>query len=859
MRQGASMTTAIPELLAPAGNPAMLHAAVTAGADAVYLGMGEFNARRNADNFSAQTLAEACDYAHLRGVRIYVAMNTIILPGELESAVDAARQCARLGADAFIVQDLGLLSALRRALPDVRIHASTQMSIHSADGVAALAQLGVARVTLARELSLAEIADLCAQAWALGVEVETFVHGALCVCYSGQCLMSSMIGGRSANRGLCAQACRLPYELVDRRDPDRKLKAPGEHLLSPKDLCAIDRLAELRAAGVASLKIEGRMKSAEYVHRVVSVYREALDALRPPAACRPESPDACRPESPDASRRPAAPDARQRLESVFSRGFTEAYLDGESGNAIMSYQRPNNRGQFVGRVKQVRDDELLVTTDLDVREGDLVEVWTSRTNLAIPVGAAVERRGKTVAVPLDALGKDAKIGHIHSNDRVFRVRSADAAFVDDDREPRVPVSGRVRLRKGEPLTVEFWSDENPSVVERAEGVIVEAARTKAVTADEVRLHVDRLGQTPFVLSGLAVEADEDAGIGFSQIHRVRAEALGRLQEALLDAYDAARDAAGDASAAADVANTGKALPGRSGASQAAESSPPNDDALRRQPATPAVCVLATNPDCARAAKRAGADRVYVPALNYRRGQAVWAGCLGDDAVQAGYPKHCTLVMPSVLHDDDEDVWRYVQPGDTVLVESLAALYHAVDIGAVPEIGPLLPVTNPSAVDVVDAFGAVRVWLSPELNLAQISDLGAARPQARFGLKVVGAQELMVTEHCALMALGSCARQCSSCSRRRVPYALRDRKGYDFPVLTDANGRTHVYNGVELDNAPSLSALRGSGVDAFMIDGTLMTPEQLAQATGRVVSALASGQDAPKQAGKTTGHLHRGVL
>ena len=265
------------ELLAPAGNMAALHAAVAGGADAVYLGLETFNARRGADNFTLETLREACDFAHLRGVSVYVTMNTIILPDEVGEALECVRQAYRAGADGFIVQDIGLAAEISRTLPEASLHLSTQMNTHNLAGVRAAARLGAERITLAREVSLDEIALLCAAAAEEGMEVEVFAHGALCVCYSGQCFMSSMIGGRSANRGMCAQACRLPYELQNKA-LQKSLPSPGDHLLSPQDLCTVDRVDDLVAAGVASLKIEGRMKSPEYVFAVTSVYRKALDA-----------------------------------------------------------------------------------------------------------------------------------------------------------------------------------------------------------------------------------------------------------------------------------------------------------------------------------------------------------------------------------------------------------------------------------------------------------------------------------------------------------------------------------------------------------------------------------------------------
>ena len=278
------------ELLAPAGNMTCLHAAVRAGADAVYLGAGQFNARNSADNFGLDELREACDYAHLRGVKIYLTLNTVVLPSELPDAMELARQAYRAGVDAFIVQDPGIASEIVRTIRGARLHISTQMNTHDVDGLRAVAKLGAKRVTLARELSLEEIAVLSAAAAELGMEVETFGHGAICVCYSGQCFMSSMIGGRSANRGRCAQACRLPYTLHNRALKNKTLPAPGEHLLSPKDLCTAEILPELIEAGVSSLKIEGRMKSPEYVSAVVGVYRKLIDRTLEWLAANPKPP-----------------------------------------------------------------------------------------------------------------------------------------------------------------------------------------------------------------------------------------------------------------------------------------------------------------------------------------------------------------------------------------------------------------------------------------------------------------------------------------------------------------------------------------------------------------------------------------
>ena len=805
------------ELLAPAGDMACLHAAVRAGADAVYLGAQEFNARRGAGNFALDDLQDACHYAHLRGVRIYLTVNTVVLDAEMPAALELVRQAYRRGVDAFIVQDLGLARELRRVLPEAELHVSTQMNIHNVAGLAVAAKIGAKRVTLARELALGELAQLAEAARSLGMEVEVFGHGALCICYSGQCLMSSLVGGRSANRGRCAQACRLPYELHNKavRKP---LNAPGEHLLSPKDLCTIDMLPQLVEAGVASLKVEGRMKSPEYVSAVVGVYRQVLNRVLD-----------------GAGRQDATHDERRVLAEAFSRGFTEAYLVGETGNDMMSYQRPNNRGVLVGRVDSARDGVVSVQVEREVNPGDVLEFWTARGHFAYTVQDAdiAGKRRLRIAAPLKKVGK---------GDRVFRVREAAAAYVDDALEPRVPVTGQVRLRIGQPLLVSFTAPDG--IVASFEGDVVEPARTKPVSADDVRDHVDRMGSTSFALAGsdaLAVELDEGVGIGFSQLHKARAAALASLEESL--------------------------------APQELRRLPRAADKPRPEPVHPRgceVCVLAANPSCARAAKRAGADAVYVHALNYKRGTAVVGGQVSPTVEQAGYPNRAVLALPTIAHDAVEgtrearfgfDAMDAVRAGKPVLADNIGQLLEAVAAGAEAEAGPHIPALNRFALDELADLGVRRVWLSPELSMGQISQVSQNKPVS-LGLYVSGAAELMVTEHCLLMSQGPCNRNCAECVRRKSPHFLKDRKGFEMPVVTDCCGRSHLYNAVSLDLTHLMPDLLAAGVDAVMVDATLLNVEETTAAVRRAVRARdvaqKSGDALKKVDGATTGHIFRGV-
>lgn len=813
------------ELLAPAGNMECLHAAVKAGADAVYLGAGHFNARRGADNFSLENLAEACDYAHLRGVKIYLTLNTVVLPSELPDALELARQAYRCGVDAFIVQDIGISIELSRIMPDVEVHVSTQMNIHDEDGLRAAAALGATRVTLARELSLAEIARLHELAVELGVELESFAHGALCICYSGQCFMSSLVGGRSANRGRCAQACRLPYELHNRA-LRKTLDAPGEHLLSPKDLCTANLIPELLHAGVASLKIEGRMKSPEYVQAVVGVYRAVIDRVE--VAIDRDGIDSV--VASDAPELRASEEEMNVLSEAFSRGFTTAYLNGKRGNEIMSYGRPNNRGVFVGRVAKVREGLVFIDPETELHVGDLIEFWTNRGHFVHTIGEFKTDRAGRVFFPVErAVGK---------GDRVFRVRNAEAAFVDDDKLPSVAVCARAELRIGQPALLTFTVAAGDASV-TVEGPEVEAARTKAITEEEVREHIDRMGTTPFDLSSLEIDLDEGVGMGFSMLHKLRARAAEELQETILAHYHARKLERTPSRAFAPVVRKGWCK----------------------------VAALATNPACARAAKRAGADLIYVPAANYRRGEAVIAGQLSDTAEQAGYPKQCIPVLPTVSQMFDEekrngfDIWKRVKADKPVMVENLGQLLHATEMGAAPEVGPHIPVTNKLDLQAMADLGAQRVWLSPELSLVQIEELGDMAPMP-LGLTIMGQTELMVTEHCLLMSQGPCNQKCTECARRKSPHYLKDRKGYEMPVITDCTGRSHLYNAVQMDVAHLMPEIIGAGVSTVLVDTTLMNVKETTEKVARAVRARdiaqKDGNKVAKAEGATSGHLFRGV-
>lgn len=411
------------ELLAPAGTPDALRAAIAAGADAVYVGLGAFNARAANGGFSLVELSSACVLAHAHGARVYVTLNVYVRDDELGDAVALAGRALAAGADALIVADLGLIARIRAALPDAELHLSTQAGAQCAAAVdCAARELGVERVTCARELSVAELAELCAT----GVEIEAFCHGAICICYSGACSYSALMRGRSANRGDCTQPCRLAYELQDgsgavlaggawergRAAEEQAMRPDGDRLLCPRDYLGIRHIAEMLEAGVSAFKIEGRMKSPDYVYNVVRCYREALDAAlagRPLGDIELDGLEAC-------------------LARSFSRGFTSGYLEGghaATGSDLMSVERAINQGLRVGHVVEPRYEGALVAFDCEVAAGDMLEI---RSTPGPDAPADVPKRWPIVPCPRDvASGEEVLIPckrKVEAGSAVHVVRSA---------------------------------------------------------------------------------------------------------------------------------------------------------------------------------------------------------------------------------------------------------------------------------------------------------------------------------------------------------------------------------------------------------------------------------------------------
>ena len=475
------------ELLAPAGDRDALIAAVQSGADAVYLGAGRFNARQRADNFEGDGLKWAVDYCHARNVKVHVTLNTLVRQDELEALSDTIRFINQSGADAVIVQDFGVARAVRQMAPALELHASTQMAAHNPQAARFLKAQGFERVVLARECTYEDMAE-CAAA---GVDVEVFVHGALCVACSGQCLMSSLVGGRSGNRGLCAQPCRLPW----------RLRGHEGYLLSTRDLCAIDDLPRLRELGVKSLKIEGRLKRAEYVAVTVAAYRRALEALYAGETFDSE------PE-------------REALRQMFNRGgFTRGYGPGLRESELMFPQRPNHIGIEVGACG--RNGEIELARDVEAADA-----------------LALRRvHGEDVPVKLSGrAGEHVRCPQAQRGDRLARLvseaqmRQARESVSGEHRQ--TAIAARATLKVGQPARL--WVSDG--VREAAVvGDVIQPATGRPFDPERARAQLEKTGGTAYRMYEIGIDADEDAFVPASALNALRREALQRLDSARIAA------------------------------------------------------------------------------------------------------------------------------------------------------------------------------------------------------------------------------------------------------------------------------------------------------------------------------------
>lgn len=486
------------ELLAPAGDFESLKAAVLNGANAVYIGGKSFSARQFANNFDDDEMVKAVRFCHAYGVKLYVTMNTLLNNSELEEAVSYASFLYRIGIDAVIIQDIGLLKELRENLPDLEIHGSTQMTVHNLEGVNLLYSMGVKRVVLSRELSMDEIEHITSNTAA---EIEVFIHGALCISFSGQCLMSSIIGGRSGNRGKCAQPCRMKYS-IDEGD--------RAYFLSPKDLSTLDFIEDVISKGVVSLKIEGRMKRPEYVATVVAAYRRAIDGM-------------------------SRADDIEKVTQIFNRGgFTPGYFKGRQGKEMMSPKRPKNWGTYLGKVVSTRGRFASVLLEKPLNIGDGVEIFGK--DLGAPVTSIkVNNKDVKAASPREVAAiylEGAELGDIiYKSLDINLINEAEESYKGKE-VLKVPVKGRfiAHINSSIRLEIDYKNTKKIEVL----GDEPEIAIKTPTTIERVKESLIKTGDTSFYFEDLEIEMDDNLAIPASKINKLRREGFEKLLELLQD-------------------------------------------------------------------------------------------------------------------------------------------------------------------------------------------------------------------------------------------------------------------------------------------------------------------------------------
>lgn len=501
------------ELLAPAGSMESLHAAVQAGADAVYIGGQRFGARAYADNPDQDHLREAIDYCHFHGRALYMTVNTLLKETEMGQLYEYLAPLYEHGLDAVIVQDLGVLSWIREQFPDLPIHASTQMTVTGAEGASFLKERGVTRVVTARELSLREIQEIYKKT---GMEIESFVHGALCYCYSGQCLLSSLIGGRSGNRGRCAQPCRLPYELYEKEKSIRS--SEGTYLLSPKDMCTLSMLPEILNSGVYSLKIEGRMKKPEVTAGVVRIYRKYLDI--------------CLKSGNREALCVSREDQRELMDLYNRGGFSQGYYKTHNGKEMMALRRPNHNGIEAAKVTAVKKGSVELCAVEELSPGDVLEAFAASDPKKTEVTLGQKRRRKERFLVKQPAGMKIQPGWIFYRTKNKRLLDAlRAQYVCGNYQEKI--NGRLKILKNQPvildLTMEKW---NVSV--KADPPM--EAQRQPLTEEKVRKQMEKTGNTEFSFQTLSIDVGEGVFLPVQTLNELRREGLEKLYQKAVSSH-----------------------------------------------------------------------------------------------------------------------------------------------------------------------------------------------------------------------------------------------------------------------------------------------------------------------------------
>jgi putative protease len=799
----------VPELLAPAGNWECAKAAVENGADAVYFGLDRFNARMRADNFTEVDLPELMAFLHRRGVKGYITLNTLIFTRELSAIESYLKTVIAAGVDAAIVQDIGLCRLIRQLSPDFPLHASTQMTVTSAAGVAFAQALGCQLVVLARETSLKEINRIQEHLRdrQIVLPLEVFVHGALCVAYSGQCLTSEALGGRSANRGECAQACRMTYDLI--ADGETVDVGDRQYLLSPQDLSGLPVLPDLMAAGIACLKIEGRLKAPEYVANVTRIYRDALDRV---AAQFTATASAVPPYSPTA-------DEYYRLEMAFSRGLYTGWFQGINNQALVHGRFGKKRGVYLGEVQQVQKDGVVLQLVAPVKAGDGVVFDSGRP-------ASREEGGRVYAVQpqgghtqLTFGRRDLNLQRLRVGDKVWKTsdpeldKAVRQSYAGESPQYQRPITVEVYGEMDQPL-VAIARDHLGHIAQAESAMTLVAAQRQPLSTDKLTQQFGRLGNTPFWLENLTNALQGDVMLPVSELNRLRRDLVAQLE-------------------------TQRSQPQRwqlqpqSGWSELMPqiSSPAPDTA-------PELIALVRNRDQLAAAIATDIATIYCEFEN----PAIYKDTVAWFRQHRRYEHQTIWVAPPRItkpleHYILEQVGR--SHADGYLVRNYDHLAYFADQRCIGDFS--LNVANPLTANYFKTrYGLERLTASYDLNIDQLEALLEASPAQWFEITLHQHMPLFHMEHCVFCAFLSDGKDFRDCGRpcEKHEVTLRDRTGTEHILHADAGCRNTLYNGIAQTGAEYAQRLLNAGARHFRIEFLNESPTQVTQTLERYQQLLA---------------------
>ncbi|RED33825.1 U32 family peptidase [Paenibacillus sp. VMFN-D1] len=787
------------ELLAPAGDWDCMRAAVANGADAIFFGVEKFNARARANNFRMAELPEIMSFLHSYGVKGFLTFNILVFENELEDAKELIDACIDAGVDAVIVQDLGLVKLIREISPDFPIHGSTQMTITSPEAVEFTKPWGMERVVLGRENNLKQIQKIGEQA---KLPMEVFVHGALCVSYSGQCLTSEMWGGRSANRGECAQACRLPYDLIV--DGEQKPMGDVAYLLSPKDLAAIDLMPELIEAGVTSFKIEGRLKSPEYVANVVSKYRKAIDRYF------------------DGDNTPPSEEEMRELQQSFSRGFTHGFLEGTNNKKLVDGTFPKSRGVYVGRVEKILRDGVVCKIEAPLKRGDGIVFDAGDPTKQEEGGRIYDLRRKGVKIDGEAgegwivdivPGRsDVDLRKLHVGDRIWKTN--DPALdkrlrqtFETEKPYRVfPVHVKAVGHAGGLLTT-VWTDvQKGTTVQVDSEMELEIAKKRPMDYALLEEQFGRLGGTVYQLEKLDVDLQGDVIVPMRELNNIRRRAVELLAGERPKPPVYVKRAAtvyGDAAHSASPVARGEAK----------------------------LTALCRSLPQVEAALEAGVEMIYADFEFIKQFPAA------VEAVHAA-GKRIALATPRIHMPNENGYHKNIlrlKP-DAVLVRNTGALYFYLrhrmenpDADHPQLIGDFsLNIANHKAVDLFLEAGCDLVTPSYDLNIQQMVDLLERSKTSQMEIVIHQHLPMFHTEHCVYCTFLSEGTDFTNCGRPCESHraSLQDRIGMSHPVRVDEGCRNTVYNAIEQSGSEYLTNFMDLGVSTYRVEFLEETPEQV---------------------------------